>query len=247
MKILTIDIETFPHEAWVWGLHDQHIALNQIKKAGTIACFAAKWLDKKGVEFASAQEGTERQMLIKARDLLCEADAVIGWNSQSFDIKWIQGQLIKHRIAPPSPVKHIDLLRTGRGKFKVASNKLDYWAQFLGIGRKAHTGGFDLWRECMAGDEKAWAKMRRYNVQDVLLTEEVYGVFRPWITNHPNVGVFEGSHCCPVCASQKIQARGHYVTRSRSYPQAQCRSCFAWLYLVNGLLQEGVQKFRSAA
>ncbi len=247
MRLLTIDLETLPHEVYAWGLHDQHIAINQIKTPGRIACFAAKWLGEKGVIYAADHEGTERQMLVKAHALLSEADAVIGWNSASFDVKWLQGQFIKHGLPPPIPFKQIDLLRTARGKFKVASNKLDYWAQFLGIGRKESTGGFDLWRGYMAGDEKARRAMRKYNIQDTRLTEQVYLKLRPWITNHPNVGVFDGSHCCPVCASQKIQSRGFYVTRSRRYAQAQCRSCFAWLYLVNGMLQEGVQRLRSAA
>lgn len=247
MRLLTIDIETSPHEVYAWGLNDQNIAINQIKKPGKILCFAAKWLDDSKVIFASAQEMTERQMIRLARDLLSEADGVIGWNSANFDVKWIQGQIVKHGLEPPSPFKHIDLLRTGRSKFKVASNKLDYWAQFLGIGCKAQTGGFDLWKKCMAGCPRAWAKMRRYNIQDTRLTEKVYYRFRPWISNHPNIGVFDGHHCCPSCGSGKIQSRGHYVTRSRRYAQAQCRSCFTWLYMVNGALQAGMQKLRAAA
>ena len=247
MRILTIDIETFPHEAYVWGLHDQNISINQIKKPGTIASFAAKWLDEKAVMFSSVHESTERQMIRKAHELLTEADAVVGWNSASFDIKWLQGQMVKHDLPPPKPFKQIDLLRTARGKFKAASNKLDYWAQFLGIGRKEQTGGFDLWRDCMAGDDKAWRTMKRYNVQDVRLTEQVYLKLRPWIANHPNIGTYEGEHCCPSCGSDKIQSRGYYVTRHRQYPQAQCRSCFAWLYLVKGIFQKGVQGLRAAA
>ncbi|HZF98265.1 MAG TPA: ribonuclease H-like domain-containing protein [Pseudoxanthomonas sp.] len=247
MRILTIDIETLPHLVWAWGLHDQNISLNQIDEAGTIACFAAKWHGEKAVEFASVHEGTERAMLRKAHDLLSEADAVVGWNSASFDIKWLQGQFVKHKLPPPRPFKQIDLLRTARSKFKAASNKLDYWARFLGIGAKEQTGGFDLWKACMAGDEKAWKTMRRYNIQDVRLTEQVYDRLRPWVTNHPNIGVIDGAHCCPKCSSEKLQYRGHYVTRHKRYPQLQCRSCFAWLYLVSGQLQAGVQKLREAA
>lgn len=246
-RLLVIDIETFPHTVHTWGLHDQNIAINQIVEPGGIACFAAKWVGEKGVTFASVHEGTERQMLRKAHELLSEADAVIGWNSASFDVKWLQGQMVKHGLPPPTPFKQIDLLRTARGKFRLASNKLDYVAQLLGVGKKESTGGFDLWKACMEGCPKAWARMKRYNIQDTRLTEEVYLKLRPWITNHPNIGVFEGDHCCPVCAGTKIQSRGYYVTRSRRYAQAQCRTCFSWLYLVNGALQAGVQKLRSAA
>lgn len=249
MKILTIDIETLPHEAYVWGLHDQHIALNQLKTPGTIACFAAKWFGEKKIQFAGINELTERQMLQRAHDLLSEADAVVGWNSASFDIKWLQGQFIKHRFAPPQPFKQIDLLKTARAKFRVASNKLDYWAGFLGLGHKEQTGGFDLWKACMAGDEKAWKTMRRYNIQDVRLTEQVYERLRPWIVSHPNIGVIDQHHCCPKCGGTKFQHRGQYTTRHQNYPQLQCRTtgCFTWLYLIRGELVAGVQKLREAA
>lgn len=249
MKLLTLDIETLPHEVWAWGLHDQNIAINQIKTAGVIACWAAKFHGERKVNFASLREDGERAMLRKAHDLLSEADAVIGWNSAPFDVKWLKGQFLKHRFQPVKPFKQIDLLRTARAEFRLPSYKLDYVARFLGIGCKVQTGGFDLWRDCMAGDEKAWRKMRRYNIQDTVLTEQVYDVLKPYVKNHPNIGVFEGRQCCPKCGGGKVQARGYYVTREKSYPQFQCRSsgCFTWLYLVAGKLQEGVQRLRAAA
>jgi DNA polymerase elongation subunit (family B) len=249
MRLLTVDIETFPHEVYAWGLHDQNIAINQIKKAGVIASIAAKFHGERKVHFASVHHDGEKGMLRKAHELLSEADAVIGWNSTPFDVKWIKGQLLKHRFQPLKPFKQIDLLRTARAEFRLPSYKLDYVAQFLGIGCKVQTGGFDLWKDCMAGDEKAWRKMRRYNIGDTVLTEKVYDVLRPYVKNHPNIGVFEGRPCCPKCGGEKIQSRGEYVTREKSYPQFQCRTqgCFAWLYLVGGKLQEGMQRLRSAA
>lgn len=228
MRLLTIDIETFPHEVYAWGLWDQNIGLNQIKSAGVVACFAAKWHDEKKFHFASVHEGSERAMLKKAHDLLSEADAVIGWNSTPFDVKWLQGQFIKHRLAPPAPFKEIDLLRTVRSRFKLASNKLDYAAQFLGIGQKVKTGGFDLWRDCMAGDEKAWVKMRRYNIADVRLTEKVYDRLLPWIKNHPNVSSHEDGLCCPKCQGEKAQRRGYQYTQARRYARFQCITPRMW-------------------
>lgn len=249
MRLLTIDIETLPHEVYAWGLHDQNVAINQIVKPGIVACWAAKWHGERKVHFASIHEGGEKAMLRQAHALISEADAVIGWNSASFDVKWLKGQFLKVRLPPLRPFKQIDLLRTARGEFRLASNKLDYWAQFLGIGQKVKTGGFDLWRDCMAGDDAAWRKMRRYNIGDTILTEKVYDILRPYIKNHPNVGVFEGRQCCPKCGGTHLQSRGEYVTRERSYPQFQCRNreCLTWLYQVSGKLQEGVQRLRSAA
>jgi DNA polymerase elongation subunit (family B) len=228
MRLLTIDTETLPHELYGFGMFNQNFSLDQLKTAGTIASWAAKWHGERGVHFASVHEMSEKAMLKKAALLLDEADAVIGWNSASFDVKWLQGQFIKHRIMEPSPFKQIDLLRTARNKFKVASNKLDYWAQFLGIGCKVKTGGFELWRKCMEGDPKAWARMKRYNICDVRLTEKVYDRMLPWIKNHPNVSSHESGECCPKCQGEKHQRRGYQYTQARRYARFQCITPRVW-------------------
>lgn len=257
MKLLTLDIETFPHEVYAWGLWDQNIGLTQIKKAGTVACWAAKWHGQKKVHFASIHDGTERAMLKQIHALLSEADAVIGWNSTPFDVKWLQGQFLKHRIPPPEPFKEIDLLRTWRSRFKTASNKLDYCAQFLGIGQKVKTGGFELWRDCKAGDEKAWRTMRRYNIADVRLTEAMYDRLLPWIKNHPNMSLeHHTGECCPKCGGEKLQRRGTQHTQTRSYARFQCitprewddgltRPCGTWFQSTR--CEPGSAKVRAAA
>ena len=234
-RILTIDIETRPHTVYAWGLHDQHVAINQIVEPGVILCFAAKWHDERGVMFHSSEGGKELRMLKAAHKLLTEADIVVGWNSDSFDLKWLNGQFVKHGLLPPEPYKKVDLLKTARAQFKVASNKLDYWAQYLGLGKKADTGGFDLWRGCMDGDPKAWRTMERYNRQDVRLTEKVYDRLGSWIKNHPNMALYTGTVCCPKCGGERLQRRQAFHTTTRSYAKFQCVTrlptggiCGAW-------------------
>lgn len=243
MRLLTLDIETLPHEGWVWGLHDQNVALSQLKRPGTIASFAAKFYGKREVHFADIIDG-EKKMLKYAHELFSEADAIIGYNSIKFDTRWVKAQCAKLRLPPIKPFKNIDLLRTVRQEFYLPSYKLEYVSRFFGLKGKVPTGGFDLWRDFMEGCPKARAKMRRYNIGDTRLTEELYTELRPYIKNHPNIGVFEGRQCCPNCGGNHVQSRGAYVTRERSYPQHQCRDCFAWLYMVDGKLQ---QKLRKAA
>ena len=235
MRILTIDIETFPHTVYAWGLFDQNVSINQIVEPGRIACWAAKWYGEREVLFASAEGGKEASMLRKAHKLLSEADVVVGWNSTSFDVKWLNGQFARLGMPPPDPFKQIDLLRTVRSRMKFASNKLDFVSQYLGIGKKAETGGFDLWRDCMADDPKAWRTMERYNRQDVRLTEKVYDHVRAWVVNHPNVANYEGRPCCPKCGGEKHQRRQLFHTATRSYAKFQCVTrvkgvgiCGAW-------------------
>jgi len=242
-----LDIETAPHKVYAWGLYDQRIALNQIVEPGYTLCYAAKWHGSREMLFDSVQHSKPLAMLKGVHKLLDEADAVCHYNGERFDIPTLEGEFAIHGLNPPSPIKHIDLLKTCRRRFKFASNKLDYVAQRFGLGKKTAHKGMPLWHACMQGDAAAWRIMERYNRQDVRLLEKLHDELRPWIKNYPNVGVFDGRQCCPKCGHTRVQSRGSYVTRDRKYPQFQCRGCFSWLYLVNGKLQEGVQGYRVAA
>jgi hypothetical protein len=247
MKILLLDIETAPHRVYAWGLFDQRIGINQIVEPGYTLCYSAKWLGDRGMMFDSVHQTDPDKMFRGVHKLLNEADAVCHYNGRKFDIPTLNGEFIRRNMPPPSPYKQIDLLTVCRGQARFASNKLDYVSQLLGLGQKTHHKGMPLWHACMEGDDAAWRIMERYNRQDVRLLERLHNYLRPWIKNYPNHGAFNGDHCCPVCSSKKIQSRGYYVTRHRKYPQGQCRQCFAWLYMVAGSLQEGVQRWRQAA
>ncbi len=53
MKILTIDIETSPNLAHVWGLWNQNVGLPQLLEPTQMISFAAKWYETKSVQFYS--------------------------------------------------------------------------------------------------------------------------------------------------------------------------------------------------
>ena len=179
MKILVLDIETRPNMAYVWGLWDQNVGLNQTIETGTVISFAAKWYGKKKVHFYSDYHDGHETMVQAAWDMINEADAVVHFNGKAFDIKHLNREFILAGLTPPSPHKDIDLLSVVKQRFKFASNKLQHVSSELGIGSKIQHDGFDLWVRCIANDDKAWNLMRRYNKQDVVLTEQVYDRLRP--------------------------------------------------------------------
>jgi DNA polymerase elongation subunit (family B) len=227
VRILMLDIETAPHLAAVWGLYDQNVAINQIIKPGYTLCWAAKWYGEKKVMFSSILDG-HRTMIRGAHKLLTECDAVCHYNGTKFDIPTLNKEFLLLDLAPPAPYKQIDLLSTARRQFRLASNKLDYVAQQLGLGSKVKHKGFDLWLECMAKQPEAWRVMKRYNKGDVTLLEGVYERLLPWIKAHPNVGVYTGVRCCPKCGSGKAQARGKAVAQMKVYKRLQCIDCGTW-------------------
>lgn len=230
MDRLMLDIETAPHKVYAWGLWDQNIALNQIVEPGYTLCWAAKWYGKKGVVFDSVHKSGAKAMLERIHSLISEADAVIHYNGTKFDMPTLNGEFLKHGLKPPPPYAQIDLLTTARRQFKLASNKLDYVAQYLDVGAKIQHKGMTLWHECMEGDDKAWRQMERYNKQDVLLLEDVYNAMLPWIKTHPNVGLFDDSPrpACVNCGSYNLERRGKCRTASQIYHRFQCRDCGKW-------------------
>lgn len=229
MKILTIDIETKPLVAYAWGLRDQNIGINQILSAGGILCFAAKFSDERKVHFHSEWEDGELRMLKAAHKLLDEADAVVGWNSDRFDIRWLNGQFVKHSLTRPSPFAKVDLMKSVRHFQYLPSYKLDFVARFLGIGSKVRTGGFDLWGDVLNGCPKAQALMRRYNIGDTKLTEAVFDrlLAKGWVRGMPNHAI-DGGHVCPHCGGEKLQARGFTLSKTKRYQRWQCRECGGW-------------------
>jgi len=239
MKILFLDLETSPNLAYVWGLWDQNVAITQLVDSTEVICFGARWYGQRKVHFSSVHHDGKATMLKAIHELLDDADAVVGWNSASFDMKHLRREFIENDMLPPSPTKDIDLLRTSRSQFKFPSNKLDYVAQKLGMGSKVKHSGFQLWVRCMAGEEKAWAEMKKYQIQDVNILIGLYEKFLPWIKNHPHRGLYDGRpEACPSCGSDRFHSRGTERSATAEYKKYQCQGCGKW---ARGTKNVGVQ------
>ena len=228
LKILLLDIELSPNTAHVWGLWQQNVSINQLMESSYVLCYAAKWLGQKDVLFDSVHQSRPKTMLKGIHALLNDADAVVHYNGTKFDIPTLNKEFLLHSFNPPSPYKQIDLLRVVRSNFRFPSNKLDYVAQRLGLGKKHEHEGHELWVKCMNGDKDAWKRMEKYNIQDVVLLESLYGTLLPWIKSHPNHNLFLDGHRCPNCASTNLQRRGSAISTTGAYQRYQCRDCGTW-------------------
>ena len=122
----------------------------------------------------------------------------------------------------------IDTLNVARSKFKFNSNKLNYIAQFLGIGSKIKTD-FGLWKDIMLNNDKAaMAKMVKYCQKDVILLEKVFKHLRPHIAPKSHYGVQFGEDrgSCPECGSDELIRWGTRVTVSGMVKvKYNCKTC----------------------
>ncbi|MAQ19389.1 MAG: hypothetical protein CMN30_31895 [Sandaracinus sp.] len=232
-KILIIDIETAPNIAYVWGAWKQNIGQNQWKQKAHIMSFAAKWLGEEGVFYEENRTSDDSRIVKTMFDLLDEADIAVAHNGRKFDFPTIIGRGLVHGYAPPSPYHVVDTLDTARREFRFTNNTLANLTQELGIlekGGHKKFPGFELWLECLRGNEEAWDEMREYNIRDVEALEELYLRLLPFMKSHPNVvrGEKEGVFC-PKCGSDNIQWRGYYYTKAgMCYKRFQCMDCGGW-------------------
>lgn len=228
-RILSLDIETSPLVAHAWRMYKTSIGVNQIIEHPRTICFAAKFIGERKVHFYSEFHHEPDVMFRAAHSLISEADILLHYNGDNFDLKRLNTEFVQAGLGPPAPYKSIDLLKVMRGNFGFASNKLAYISDRLGTSGKMKNSGHDLWIRCLAGDPKAWAEMRRYNVQDVKVLEEVYEKVRPWIRNHPHFGLYTGDpDACPNCGSLDLIRQGYALTGMGRFQRYQCRGCGTW-------------------
>ena len=229
MKILLLDIETNAHKVNAWGFYEQTIPLNMMDKAGDILCWSAKFLGEKKEYFAAKWEkGGTVPMLRKLWELMNQADVVCGYNTKAFDVKWVFGQFLIHRLPPPSPFKHLDLMIAVKQNFKLASHKLAYVLEVLEIELKEDVGGWSTWRGCAEGDIRSKKTMEKYNRQDTRVLEPLYHRLLPWIKNHPNRNLHGDTNGCINCGADRLQRRGVSRSATGVFDRYQCQACGKW-------------------
>lgn len=244
LKVLIIDIETAPILGFVWGLWENNVALNQINSDWHVLSWSAKWLE--------APDGTvygphnkvmyqdqrkiknvedDSKLLEGIWNLINDADILVTQNGRAFDAKKLNARFILNGMKPPSSYKHIDTKIIASSKFAFTSNKLEYMTDKLCKKYKKlkHTkfAGFEMWKECLSGNIKAWKEMERYNKYDVLSLEELYWKLQPW-DNSLNVNLYtQGINTRCACGSVDFKKNGYTFTAAGKYQRYACKKCGA--------------------
>jgi hypothetical protein len=217
-RILVLDIETKLIDVRTFGIRDQYLDLKQIvdiqQSARGIHCIGLKWA------------GERKVTVLSERDALDEADAVVGFNHENFDMAKMRGQFALLGLDFPKPPTNIDIFKTVR-KMGFPSSKLDYIAQAFEIGQKVKHPGFEMWSDVLKGCPKAQKKMAKYCAGDVRLTEEVYYRLRPYIETHPYLGKSSG-YSCNRCGSKHLTSQGEKRTRHWRIQSLKCADCGGW-------------------
>lgn len=248
-RILFLDIETAPMLGFVWGLWDNNVALNQLHKDWHLLSWAAKWRGSKEIMYqdqSSLDDIENDEELCKGMwALMDEADILVTQNGKKFDIKKLNARFLNWGLAPPSSYRQIDTFEIAKRKFSFTSNKLEYMAAKFTATKKMTQrkfAGFELWKECLAGNPKAWAEMRKYNRQDIVTLEALYKRLAPWEPSVQfNVYADEPENKCN-CGSTKFTASGFHLTNRSKHRRYKCNGCGAETFDTENLITKETRK-----
>ena len=237
-RILTLDIETSPHLSWHFDTYRVDIRPIQVVEPSRIICVAAKWHDQKKVMFVSEWQMGHAEMIQTVRDWLDEADVVVTYNGDNFDLPHLRWAMDLHGVERPSPFVSVDLYKVLKREYKKApvSKSLDYLTRRLSLtGKLAHEGYFPLWLKMNGSDpEKALRVFTRYNKRDVVTTEELFDLSEHLVPNIPAAALYDDSEdvqnpglTCPA-GHTEFTRQGYKRTKTRRYPQYKCSVCGRW-------------------
>jgi len=229
---LFFDIETSPNIGLFWEAgYKKNITTDNIIRERAIICICYKWEDEKEVyalQWDAKQN--DKRMLEQFVKVANTANELVGHNGYKFDLAWIRTRCLFHGIDMFPNYQTIDTLKVARSKFRFQSNRLNYIAEFLGLGGKIKTE-FNLWKDILLNKDKvAMEKMIKYCKKDVSLLEEVYKLLGNHIAPKTHYGVVFGEDrgSCPECGagSEDLIKNNTVVTASGlTRIQYKCKVC----------------------
>ena len=153
-KILFLDIETKPAKVYTFRMWDASINPEQVIEPGGTICVGAKWMGSKETIFFSDWDHGHEAMLREVHALITEADAIVTYNGDKFDLPKLWGEFLLNGMKPPQPPTSIDILKAVK-KLGFDMNRLAYIGPLLKIGKKLKHEGFGLCATVMEGDGTA--------------------------------------------------------------------------------------------
>jgi hypothetical protein len=233
MKRLFLDIETCPNVGFFWSAgYRVDISYSQILEERRIITAAWKWEGKNKIYDLRWDKNRQDEKLTKDLvGVMNEADEIVAHYGDGFDLPWVRTRAMAHGIVVPI-WKSVDTKAWAARYFYLNSNKLDYLAQYLGVGTKIRTE-YDLWKDATKGSDRvskaAVDKMCRYNRHDTWLLEPVFDKLSLYCPLASHAGVMDGNarFSCPKCGKEEtVRYCKPTVTRTGIVRHEMlCKSC----------------------
>ncbi len=233
-QVLFLDTENAPNIGVFWGIHDQRISYKDIIHEWWLISGQWSWGDSKQVNTVSVLDDGKRfkknfrddyHVIKTLRDVISEADIIVGHNINGHDLKKIQAKVIEHKLPPIKMPKIVDTLQWAK-KFGFTSRKLSSLCEKLDLTHKlSHEAGIFL--DAALGCPTAIKKIVTYGKGDIPTVRDLYYRLRPYAPTHPNMNLYRGTGvaCCPKCSSTEFQKRGYRYTTVGKFQSYSCNEC----------------------
>lgn len=240
-KRLFFDIETSYNKVASFRIGETRIDYTAILEEKAVICICYKWEDDPQIHSLEWNKGDDKQMLIDFMKILESADQIVGHNSDNFDIKWLRGRCLYHRIPMFPDFNTVDTLKLSR-TMNLNSRRLDYLGRYLKLGHKLETGGLDLWIDIVErNNPDSMNLMVRYCKQDVNLLQKVYTELQPYCKPKTHIGVHigNGKHTCPNCGSDHSRSKGRVISALGTIKHRRaCSDCGQNYYISDSLYKK---------
>lgn len=158
-------------------------------------------------------------LLLDVNKRMAEADILTGWYSKGYDLPFLNTRMLLTGAPPLPPIPHIDLYFTARSNYKLSSNRLAAWQEFLDLEVSKTPLLRKTWRDAGAGDLEALKYVSEHCDKDVLVLRGVYERLKPMIRLHPRVAG-PNTGLCRICGGDKFQSRGKvYSGNTKTWKQ----------------------------
>ena len=231
VRRLFLDIETSYIRVGVFALNSKsnaYISHKQILPDGDakIICACWKWAGERKVLSSEWTKGDQCDKRV-VKTLISEMDTateIVMQNGDRFDLRWIRGRALYHRLPMKANYPTLDTLKKSKKQFYLPSYRLDFLGNHL-LGENKLPTEFKLWMDIVEHNSPAGMKrMIRYCAQDVRMLEKLFDRIAPYIDPITSVAEYRGD--CPWCGGKKLKMNG---TRRRAsgilYQDLKCWDC----------------------
>ena len=209
--IMIYDIETSRVTAKLWWTGKQYVNHTQLVDEPKIISVAYKWLGDDKIHILTWDKNhDDKMMMTKFMKEYNKANLVIGQNNDRFDNRWVNARALKYGIDVNTHVRSLDLMKETKRLFRLPSYSMKYIAEFLDLPLKGEHEGMKMWEMVESGTSEQQSeyleKMKSYNIQDVVVTEEMYLKLKKYMGHKIHLGVLNGEarYTCPNCGSSHI-------------------------------------------
>ncbi len=236
VKRLFYDLETSPNVVLSWRVgYKINIDSENILKERAVICIGYKWQhEAKPHVITWDKKQDDKAMLAKFLKEANKADELVAHNGDKFDLPWFLTRCAYHGLATFPSYKTADTLQWAKRRFNFNSNRLNYIAQFFGIGGKLHTE-FGLWKAvCLENSPQALARMSKYCAHDVVLLEKVWERLSALVPHKTHAGVAskQDKWSCPHCASEDVCLYGtRFSAHGTRSTRVQCKQCRRFYFI----------------